>query len=1518
MVTQALVIGAGGFPQPEISEDDWAAGVVVLGPLQSVAGAVQDVARALADAGVGATAPILDPDRHELEDAWHKAQELEQPLIVHFSGHGVKGQGGLYLAVRKSDPSTQQALRASSVQVSQLLEDAEAASQPVLFLLDVCGAGKALSTQMAQHLVNTGGDAWPERQRRAWVIAACDANEITHGARFSQAMATVLGRLAKGLLDISPVLEYVPLETIAAEIDRELALEDLAADREGQSVVRTPHREAVLSEPPPFFRNPHYGSDPASRFLARTEGALRQFALESDSGLDVLHFASRAAGSRSDSVLFSGRKEQLRRIATWLDNTDAKQERLRVITGGPGSGKSALLGVSVCLTHPALRPLRQRIVARVENFRPQPLEHVVAVHARQMTIEQITASLQRQLIEQAGVTANCAPGVPSWQPTVAPGTDPDETGMALLVETLREAGPTALILDALDEAVDPAGVVHDLLMPLAGFAAEDADVPCRVLVGTRLWDDDALSELREALRNGPATLLDLDQERDDLAEDLARYLGDLLYGHHSQATAEGIARRLAEDAEHGAFLIAALYADHLLSQPAGDHHLRDEQVIDAVPCEITEMFDLHITALVTKNPWAGPVLQVLGQAQGQGMPLDLIHAAALAHAPQFRDRDLPPALRDTQAALTEALFYLRTTIDTDHRLLYRYFHQALSDHTRPACDPATLYQALMSTVPCTTDGAPRWDLATPYIQRHAAAHTVAVNPADIDVLLDDPLFLLYADPDHLSPYLHTAYQPVAIQRARTYRRSTAHHPQRHDPAIRRSLLALDAAAVRDTALAKKLAAAVIEHQPSPATFEWTATLSAASARLHTLNGHTGPVNAVATEVLPGLRGVAVTGGQDGKALIWELTTGRLLHTLSGHSGPVIHVDTVSQHMSGTGAALAVTAGPEDQPRIWDLQSGDLLHTLDGHAEGVRALATADLSRNRRNPRFPVVVTVDHTGQVRMWDLHRGRLLFSAGTSWAPCAIASVGVKIGQNEVTAFVLGGHAERAAVWIPELSRQKYRPLHTAINVNHAVAATALSEGRAVAVTAGSSSSALVWDVETGTLLRELPGHEGGVLTVETPGTIGENGQNATAITMDAKGKLRVWDLETGKRLRVLNPKAHAVPTAMAVGLEAIITGNTEGQLTVWGHGGWDPQRSRTSYTLGAHDGPVNAVAMGPYNAVAMGPYTDTVSCGEDGRVMVWSVGRQLAALPAHKGRVVTAAVTSLPHRPPIAVTADDHGEVMVRNLSNGQWPDLYGNARWQIDGLQSLTIVPLPNDQTGVVTNDDRGRLRLWDLHTGHPVRYLSRRGQCVAVAAAERTDAPPVAVTLDRHGRVLAWELAPALARSPQKVLTHVGATLLAAVRTPAGPTLLATAGNSPEILVSDLATSRPLHRLNGHSHTVTAMAALEHGSNPVILTGDESGMVVVSDPTAGRTLHSLHGHRNPVVAIATTIRPNGQPTAVTSDQAGSIRVWDLTAGKALGSPLHVPQAGIAVAAHRTGILLGYQGDLAYLRWQPDLL
>ncbi|MFC8454568.1 AAA family ATPase, partial [Kitasatospora sp. NPDC057223] len=855
-MVRALVAGVGDFPEPYLSEDDHADGAAVFEPLPTVRAAVRELAVAMDRTGATGGDPLLDCTKAEFTRAWddlRKHAGLGEPLVVHFAGHGTQPTdgGALYLAAAGGEPRDD-LLDDTCLSVETLLRTARNSGRQVLFLLDVCGAGQAVVQQQLTDLVTRQSQ---DGQRNVWIIGACTADAITYGARFTTATTEVLHHLADGDLDISPDQEFVPVATLARAIDRHLAATDRSAQRPGQSLVHTPHAHAD-PQPQPFFGNPAHRADLHTGLVSGMNPRLREFALACSPGLDPLHFATRAAGQpTATDILFSGRTSQLRRIQAWTDETGRQASRLLVVTGGPGSGKSALLGVATCLLHPELKGFGTRVASFVRGFRPRQPGIVLAVHARQLTLQQITDSLHHQLRRQHKTEP--APGGPR---SSAGFSALEHVATADLVRELQESHDIVVILDALDEADNPAAVLDELLLPLAATTPDNGTAGCRVLAGTRPWWD-TLPALHGHLAEHPDALLNLDPATEDdhrtLADDLDTYLSKVLPLHSSQETRD-IAERLATYSDHGAFLVAYLYADHLNATPV-------QPTLAPPPCSVTEVFDLHLDALTATEPWIRPVLTVLGHARGQGMPLDLIHATALAHQPPSPGRPTPQ-LADTRRALTKAAFYLRTTPDTDHRLLYRYFHQALVDHTRDRADPATLHHALIGTAPTTAAETPDWQHAHPYLLRHAADHAVAAGDQAFDELLADPGFLVHADPDHLVPHLHRAHSEQARLSAHIYRTTAAHDPRRHQFEARRDLLALDAAGWQQPDLARAVVRTPSAIPTTPPTPRW-ATRRTHPARLHTLTGHAGGVTAVV--VVDGPDGpLAITTSRDWTAIVW--------------------------------------------------------------------------------------------------------------------------------------------------------------------------------------------------------------------------------------------------------------------------------------------------------------------------------------------------------------------------------------------------------------------------------------------------------------------------------------------------------------------------------------------------------------------------------------------------------------------------------------------------------------------------
>jgi hypothetical protein len=155
-------------------------------------------------------------------------------------------------------------------------------------------------------------------------------------------------------------------------------------------------------------------------------------------------------------VCFTGRVDQLRRLATWMDShndlanpsgrDDGGGAGLRVVTGNSGVGKSALLGVLVCAAHPRLRESTQQLWW-VAAHRPSQNPHLAAVHAHQRGVAEITASLGRQPLGSYGARY---PG-----PEVFPGGEvfpaDARTPAELIVAIAGLAVRPVIVLDALDE-----------------------------------------------------------------------------------------------------------------------------------------------------------------------------------------------------------------------------------------------------------------------------------------------------------------------------------------------------------------------------------------------------------------------------------------------------------------------------------------------------------------------------------------------------------------------------------------------------------------------------------------------------------------------------------------------------------------------------------------------------------------------------------------------------------------------------------------------------------------------------------------------------------------------------------------------------------------------------------------------------------------------------------------------------------------------------------------------------------
>ncbi|MFI8891282.1 hypothetical protein [Streptomyces paradoxus] len=1496
MTVHALVVGAGDFPVRVPTEEEEAEGAFPLEPLPSVAEAVRNVAHALHRAGLEVPAPLLDPTPAEFRVAWRTARERagQDPLVVHFSGHAQTFGPVLYLAMRNTT-TLRKGIRGTSVDVDALLRDVEHEDGgPVLFLLDVCGGGTALTAQLAQRLLGV-------ESRDAWVIAACAAGKITYGARFSRAAATVIDRIARRTLDIPPGLEHVPVTLLAEEIDGELERLDAEAGMPKQDVVCTKHDEASLP-PAPFLRNPRHSVDAEEQYRAEAVASLRRYADRLDRRLDLHHFAARAAGTPdAEAFFFSGRQGELRRIEEWLGTPRTGRHRLLAVTGRPGAGKSALLGVTVCTVHPRLRPLRDRLGLR--DFRPPPDPRLLAVHAHHLSIQDVVDSLHRQAQ---------ALRLPRQQSGHAPprAGAPDAT-FEELARALREVGDVTVVVDALDEADDPDGLLRQVLLPLAGEGGDP--VPgCRVLIGTRLWPD-SLPGLHAALAGHPERHLDLDAEQPaSLAQHLGTYLGRLLDTDYSTDVTDMIACRLSGSAEHGAFLTAAVYGAHLRRLSRAGTVLSGAEIARELPCDLPGMLDLDLRTLTAELPWTDAVLAVLARAAGQGMPSRLLHQVALALRPEARDRALPPRPRDTAEVLTGARFYLRTTHDPgadpaeDDGRLYSFFHRAPAEHLAGRTDCRAVLRALLSTVP-SEGGARDWSRADRYLRRHAADHAADAGPDQLDALLEDVSYLLHADPDLLVRHLHRARGRRARMRADVYRQTTAHHPLRHLTAVRRDLLSLDAAVWRDTGLSDALASQP-GPPPLPARPVWAVSRTATTARLHTLGPHDGPVSQVMLARTPGRDTAGETGGHGEYMVLSTGDThrtrlsdplgGGILRTLDGLSGPA---RAVAPARLADGRHVLVSGGEDGRLSVHDLNTGGRARRQAAGVGPIRSLVTVSLPDGGTR-----AVAAGHGSRAVVWDPDGGTLTRLDSSIVLLSGLAAA--RLPDGTPVAIAVG--EDRDARVLDVRTGQWLRSLGPHTDYVRAVATATLDDGTVVVVTGCYDGRVQVWNAADGRALHTLTGHEGWVTRIAT----GTAGGRPVAVSGDRAGRVLVWDLAEGRPLHEPASAGHDVITCLALGGDGergwAVTGCADGRVAVWELG-----TGRPAHVFAAHPGGVHGV-----DVALIEDRLVAVSGGADGHAVVWDVTDAGPDAPetGHEEAMEAVAVAVPGEGPALCVAGGGERGAEVRDLATGEHRHTLDDSGRRLL-VRALATAELPDVGPVVVAGGRDGSLRMWELTRGGLVRTFPNCTERVrAVAVGRAADGRQVLVAGGDLALATVWDLATGAALH---TFTGHRGRLLAAALTDGGrtPGLAISGDRRGALLVWDAATGREVAALTRSGGRIDAVATAElPGGRTVVLSGGDGGEVRLWDLDRPGPAEPLTGLRGRVTALATARLPGGRVVAVGGGADGWVVTWDLVTRQELATPCHLPTAVSSIAACATGFVVAHEAGTASFTWCADLL
>jgi len=388
--------------------------------------------------------PSEDDIRSRLRNLARSNAWAEQDVaVILISGHGTLQGDDHYLVLRETDSTK---LASSSIRVADIL--GWLAETPIEHLLVILDAGLAESVLAAPQLFNVDPD-------RDWIIIPTvmgPDSVAVEGAlgralsEFSTGLRTPEGRrYGEG-----PYIEVADFLTDLQNI--------LPPDQRLDAVGGGDRANVRVCLP-----NPHYrGSDEGTLAPQRLALALPLSDLET-------HWGPRARGVVNEDEagwLFSGRRDLLRALIS----TATGPARTTIVTGGAGSGKSAVLARLVTLSDADFMSANADQFANMSGDQFPPLG---AVDAAALATGKLPGQVMSHLCQ-----------------TLAVPLEKSGPAEATIEEMLTawhswlgaREGPVTLVIDALDEATDAHALLRDVLSRLEGDGTHPR---LRLILGVR-------------------------------------------------------------------------------------------------------------------------------------------------------------------------------------------------------------------------------------------------------------------------------------------------------------------------------------------------------------------------------------------------------------------------------------------------------------------------------------------------------------------------------------------------------------------------------------------------------------------------------------------------------------------------------------------------------------------------------------------------------------------------------------------------------------------------------------------------------------------------------------------------------------------------------------------------------------------------------------------------------------------------------------------------------------------------
>jgi len=1267
-----------------------------------------------------------DPTKAALEstiDRWLHAPErrASDVVTIYFAGHGYTTDARRhYLLPSDYHPERLISTAVPTESLAAMLE--ESPVRQMMIILDTCKAGQgAFDFSAFFARVQSARRAAPDELVAVTALGAALPLILVREEVFSVALVNAIHDRRTG----GETQQYLYVDSILDVMNRELPPGEIAV------------ASTVATGRPRFFPNPRFR--PYIHPATDLEEHARLRARARDSDL-ALHWEPRARGVEVESQEgwhFTGRVEAMRELVEFLRDG----EGMKVVTGTPGAGKSAVLGRLVMLALPEVRQRMPSSALPAPDLQPPDNSIDVWIHAKGKTRPGVVREIHSAL-------ANAEEG------------DDEGSLLSVLAEIRALGHPFTILIDALDEAAQPALIANTVLQRLA-------EIPrVRVITGTR----------KQYLRYlGPAVdTIDLDDPKYIDVADIAAYVRKRLLAeeepdartpyrdrHELAATvADAVAARAFPN-----FLVARIVGYSLLAAPE-PVNIHVQGWDERFPSSVGTAFDEYLARFGERETMVRDLFRPLAYAEGRGLPWDDLWAP-LASA--LSDR--PYTDSDIEWLLDHAAPYVIEDLEDD-RSVYRLYHQALADHLRSsnASRSQTLQQRIVDAlVARATRG---WLEAHPYIRRHLASHAAVAGT--LERLLRDPLYLVAADPARLQLGL-TAMPDLTLE-AHVYL-GTAPYISIDTPGDALAALTLRARQLGANELVRHAAASPV--RPSWRV-RWCLWRREHKNRLLVADSS---VSTIASGTIEGETAIAA-GLHDGRVLLWSLRSGvHLTAPLRTHSAMVLSLAIHSP--------LVISGDDNGQLCVSRILGGSAeLHRIDAHEGSLFAVRVVKLAGE------DVLVTTGNDQMVYVYTLpnadERIRSIAIEGHEFvqAMAAPADDGRRLmcGMRDGALLLINLESERVLELAP-----------ADVDGDSVTAVAAAEEGGTLLVVTGYESGKIkVWTRGAKRWRARCVGEH---LSAVTGLVLLRRDGIPTIVSGSEDGSLAMWRSEAAEPIGQIDAHQESSVASIATtedrGKPLIVSGGQDRMVRIWpvaalAEGG-PPDESRVTCLALCRVNREELLATGTEEAGR--PVIILRDCRS---------GKERFRLEGHDDFIRSLAFAEVNGLPVLVSASQDRTKFW--NLNAGK--RLHDIRVGRLGGGVFAVVVARGKRGPVAVAACHDGGLRRFDLFTGKPVGRPMRGHEdsatCLAVIPGKEED---VIVSGSDDGTVGFWSATRGIALGAERA--HEG-WVKSVVAGRFGGQLLVFSGDEEKIVAWDARTRKPLPCDMGKQERSVMALAITHG------------------------------------------------------------------------------------------------------------